>query len=148
MCPLTAPAPAWTVSGGLLLVRLVVGTAFILHGLPKIQNPLGWMSGMENAPPGVFQAVAAVFEFVGGILLVAGLADAGAALALVSVMIGALALAHIPRGDPFVAVGKPSSELASVYLVVNLLDRRDRAGPVLARRGPVRRVLRYEPARD
>ena len=121
MCPLTAPAPAWTVSTGLLLVRLVVGAAFILHGWPKVQNPTGWMNEMPGAPPGAVQAIPAVFEFVGGILLAAGLLTRGAALALASVMIAALALVHIPRGDPFVAVGRSSAELASAYLVVNLL---------------------------
>ena len=117
---LTAPAPGWAVSGGLLLVRLVVGAAFVLHGWPKMQNPTGWMDGMGNAPPGFVQAIPAVFEFVGGILLMAGLFTRVAALALVSVMIGALALVHIPHGDPFVAQGRPSSELASVYLVMSL----------------------------
>jgi putative oxidoreductase len=121
MCPLTAPAPAWATSTGLLLVRLVVGAAFILHGWPKIQNPTGWMNEMPGAPPGIVQAIPAVFEFAGGILLAAGLITRGAALALVSVMIGALAMVHIPRGDPFVATKGPSSELASVYLAVNLL---------------------------
>jgi hypothetical protein len=30
-------------------------------------------------------------------------------------------LVHIPKGDPFVAVGRPSAELASVYLAFSLL---------------------------
>lgn len=120
MSPLIAPAPMWATATGLLLVRLVVGAAFVMHGLPKIQNPFGWMGEMDNAAPGVFQAIAAVFEFGGGILLMLGLFTRCAALALASVMVAALALVHIPRGDPFVAVGKPSSELASVYLVMSL----------------------------
>ena len=35
----------WTTwqSLALLVLRLVVGIAFILHGLPKIQNPMHWM---------------------------------------------------------------------------------------------------------
>ena len=55
MNPLIAPAPAWATSTGLLLVRLAVGSAFILHGLPKIQNPFGWMNAMggDSAPPGI-----------------------------------------------------------------------------------------------
>jgi putative oxidoreductase len=120
MSALTAPAPAWATSTGLLLVRLVVGAAFVLHGLPKIQNPFGWMGGMEGAPPGIFQAIAAAFEFGGGILLMAGLFTRAAALALASVMVAALALVHIPKGDPFVSTKPPSAELASVYLVVSL----------------------------
>jgi putative oxidoreductase len=120
MSPLIAPAPGWAVSTGLLLVRLVIGVAFVLHGWPKMQNPTGWM-GAEGAPPGFLQAVAAVFEAGGGVLLAAGLLTRVAALGLASVMVGALALAHIPKGDPFVAPGKPSAELATVYLVVMLL---------------------------
>jgi putative oxidoreductase len=121
MNPLIAPAPAWAVSTGLLLVRIVVGAAFVLHGWPKMQNPTGWMAGMENAPPGALQAVAAGFEFFGGILLALGFLTRVSALALASVMVGALVLVHIPKGDPFVAVGRPSAELASVYLAFSLL---------------------------
>ena len=45
---------------GLLAVRLVVGVAFLFHGWPKIQNPMGWMG--EKAPvPGLLQAAAAGF---------------------------------------------------------------------------------------
>jgi len=76
---------------------------------------------MENAPPGILQAVAAIFEFGGGVLVLFGLATRVGALALVSVMIGALALVHIPRGDPYVAPGKVGAELATVYLTIALL---------------------------
>jgi putative oxidoreductase len=122
MSPLIAPAPAWATSTGLLLVRLAVGIAFILHGLPKIQNPFGWMNamGMDNAPPGILQATAAVIEFGGGILLAAGLFTRVAALLLAAQMVAALALVHIPHHDPFVAPGKPSAEPAVVYLAVSL----------------------------
>jgi putative oxidoreductase len=122
MNPLIAPAPAWAVSTGLLLVRLVVGAAFVLHGWPKIQNPMGWMNAMGGGSmPGFVQAIPAAFEFFGGILLMLGLVTRVSALALASVMVGALALVHIPRGDPFVATGGPSAELAAVYLAFSLL---------------------------
>ena len=47
-------------------VRLVAGTAFVLHGWPKIQNPTGWM-GPDAPVPGALQAAAAVAEFGGGV---------------------------------------------------------------------------------
>jgi putative oxidoreductase len=33
----------------LLLIRLVMGIAFVLHGWPKIQNPMGWMNAMGGS---------------------------------------------------------------------------------------------------
>jgi putative oxidoreductase len=118
---LLSPAPGWAVSAALLLVRLVVGVAFVLHGRPKIQKPFEWMNAMPDPPPGFMQAIAAVFEVAGGALLALGLFTRLAALAIASVMVGALALVHIPKGDPFVAPGGPSSEPASVYLAISLL---------------------------
>jgi len=53
-------------SVGLLLLRLVVGAAFLFHGWPKIQNPFGWM-GPEAPMPGILLALAALAEFGGGI---------------------------------------------------------------------------------
>jgi putative oxidoreductase len=49
----------------LLLMRLMVGLAFTMHGWSKIQNPFGWM-GPDGFAPGIFQALAAVSEFGGG----------------------------------------------------------------------------------
>jgi putative oxidoreductase len=118
---LFAPAPNAVISTALLAVRLSMGLAFILHGWPKMQNPSGWMNamGMESAPPGWLQATAAFAEVGGGALLIAGLVTRLAAFLLVCQMIAALALVHIPRGDPFVAVGQASSELAVTYLLVS-----------------------------
>ena len=121
MRALTAPGPGWSVSAGLLLVRIVVGAAFVLHGWPKVQNPFGWMAGMENAPPGVLQAAGAFAEVGGGILLAAGLLTRVAAVFLAATMVAGVALVHFPKGDPFVAPGKPSWELAAVYFAISLL---------------------------
>jgi len=104
-------------SFGLLLVRLVVGVAFLLHGWPKIQNPLHWMDGRASPPPALLQAAAAVAEFGGGIALIVGFLTPLAAFGLAATMVGALVLSHVPKGHPFVAAGGgPSYELALVYL--------------------------------
>jgi putative oxidoreductase len=104
---------------GLLLLRLVVGAVFILHGWPKIQNPTGWM-GPSADMPGVLQALAAVAEFGGGAALVLGLLTPLAALGIACTM--ATAIYKVHWNDPFVgAPGKPSKELAAVYLAAALL---------------------------
>lgn len=103
-------------SGGLLVLRLVMGVAFMFHGWPKIQNPWGWM-GAEAQVPAILQVLAALAEFGGGLGLIAGLLTRLAALGLATNMSVALGLVHLPQGDPF--VGKPggrSYELAAVYL--------------------------------
>src|SRR5262245_22545999 len=103
-------------SAALLPLRVVVGAAFVLHGWPKVQNPFGWM-GTDAGVPGVLQAAAAMAEFGGGVALVLGLFTCLAAVGIAAVMIGALALVHLRRGDPFVGKpGEPSWELAAVYL--------------------------------
>jgi len=119
---LSAPVPGWASATGILVVRVVIGLAFILHGLPKLQNATGWMNGMENAPPGFLQAISAIIEFAGGTLVLLGLFARIAAVLLALQMIAALALVHIPHGDPFVAMpGHSSAELACAYLAVSLL---------------------------
>lgn len=107
---------------GLLLVRVVMGLAFILHGWPKIQQPMSWMP--PEAPiPGILQACAAVAEFGGGIALILGLLTPLAALGLAITMAVATFMVHIPAGHAFVPSkpGEPSFELAAIYLVLSLL---------------------------
>src|SRR3954468_16760618 len=109
-------------SAGLVPLRLVVGAAFVLHGLGKFQapaGPTGWMG--SDGPPGFLQAAAAASELGGGVLLALGLLTRVAALLLAGVMVGALALHHLPKRDPFVSTSGPSYELPAVYLTVAVL---------------------------
>jgi putative oxidoreductase len=103
-------------SAGMLLLRLVMGTAFIFHGWSKIQNPLDWM-GPDAGVPGILQALAALSEFGGGMALIVGLLTRLASLGIAGVMVGALVMVHLPQGHPFVGKGGgPSYELSAVYL--------------------------------
>ena len=106
----------------LLLVRLVMGLAFVLHGWPKIQNPMGWMNAMGGSSvPSFLQALAALAEFGGGLALILGLLTPIAAFGLVCQMVGAHLLVHLPQGHPFVSQSGPSYELPLVYLVLAIM---------------------------
>jgi putative oxidoreductase len=105
----------------LLLLRLVGGGAFMLHGWGKIQKPFSWMGPDSFAPP-IFQALAALSEFGGGLAWALGLLTPLASLGMLSTMAVATWFHAIKRGDPFVSKGgEPSFELAALYLVISLL---------------------------
>jgi putative oxidoreductase len=102
----------------LLLLRVVTGIAFILHGWGKIQAPMSWMPG--DSVPGIFQALAAISEFGGGIALIIGLVTPLASFGLFCTMIVAAIFHAVILGHPF--VGQNGSwELATVYAVISLL---------------------------
>ena len=106
---------------GLLIVRVIFGLGIMLHGWPKIQNPMGWM-GPTAPVPGFLQALAALAEFGCGIALILGLLTPLAMLGIISTMLVAIFTVHLPAGDPFVARGSGRSwELAAAYLGVALL---------------------------
>ena len=105
----------------LLLLRVVVGLAFMLHGWGKIQNPFGWM-GPDGFAPGFLQALAALAEFGGGLALILGLLTPLASLGIGATMAVAFATHALLRGDPFVSTsGGPASELAAIYFCIALL---------------------------
>ena len=105
----------------LLLLRVVAGLAFVLHGWGKIQNPFGWM-GPDGFAPGIFQALAALSEFGGGLAWILGLLTPLASLGVASTMAVAFSFHAVVRGDPFVSMtGGPSFELAAVYFCIALL---------------------------
>ncbi|WP_295769428.1 DoxX family protein [uncultured Mucilaginibacter sp.] len=105
----------------LLLLRFSCGIAFIMHGWGKIQSPMSWM-GPDSFIPPVFQALAAISEFGGGIALVLGLATRLAALGIMITMAVAVYVHAVMGGDPFVsATGGKSYELAANYLCIALV---------------------------
>jgi len=103
----------------LLALRLVVGIAFVLHGYPKIQHPLTWMSSFVPGTPAFLQALAAFAEFGGGIALVVGFATPLFAFLIACNMLVAIFVVLIPHGAVFISEdsAKPTFELALVYLV-------------------------------
>ncbi len=116
--PRSQPAFAST---ALLLLRLIVGAAFVLHGWGKIQHPLSW-AGPESTIPGVFQFLAALSEFGGGIVWILGLLTPLASLGIACTMAVAVHMHMIVRHDPFVNMtGGMSYEPALSYLGVAIL---------------------------
>ncbi len=103
----------------LLLVRLVTGCAFILHGWGKIQHPFSWMP--DSGVPAIFQGLGALAEFGGGIALILGLITPLASTGLLITMCVATFFHAVLRGDPFVGTGGPSFEPALTYVLISLI---------------------------
>jgi len=117
----SVPRHSLPADAALLLIRLVSGLAFALHGWGKIQNPFGWM-GPDAFAPGIFQALAALSEFGGGLAWMAGSLFPLAGMGIASTMAVAFSMHAFMRGDPFVsATGGMASEPAAVYFCVAAL---------------------------
>jgi putative oxidoreductase len=109
------------VHSALLLMRVVAGLAFMMHGWSKIRNPFGWM-GPEGFAPGALQALAALAEFGGGLAWILGLLTPVASIGIAFTMAVAFSTHAFMRGDPFVSpTGGPTSEPAAVYFSIALL---------------------------
>lgn len=115
------PPTSVAVDFALLVVRIVGGAAFMMHGWSKIRDPFNWM-GPDSFAPGVFQALAALSEFGGGLAWILGLLTPIASMGIGFTMVVAVFFHAVMRGDPFVGAGGGASyELAAVYLCIALL---------------------------
>lgn len=103
---------------GLLLLRLFVGSALMIHGWPKIQAPFSWMDKMPGHPPGFLQALAALSEFGGGLALILGLLTPLACFGIFCTMAVAIMTAH--KGQPWISMDPKAHpfEAASFYLAM------------------------------
>ena len=98
---LFATSPSWAIT----VVRVTLGVIFFAHGAQKV---FGWFGGyglkgtvgymVSIGLPLIVAYAACFFELLGGIGLVLGLMTRLAALAIITVMIGAIAKAHWPHG--------------------------------------------------
>jgi putative oxidoreductase len=78
---------------GLMLLRIVVGAAFLFHGVTKLMNLAGTMTFFQSvAWFGWLGAVVAIVEAVGGLALILGIFTRWASYALAVIMVGALVL--------------------------------------------------------
>lgn len=116
---LKVPSQTTRISLALLALRITAGSAFMIHGWGKIQNPFGWM-GPDAPTPAVFQVLAAVSEFFGGLAWILGLLMPVASFGLICTMAVAVFTHMVLMHDPFVGRGG-SYELAAVYLCVALV---------------------------
>ena len=89
---------------GLLLLRVGLGVAFMIHGFPKLMGGPDTWTGLGSRVglplPVVFGFIAAVSETVGGLLLILGLYFRVACILLAGTMAGALTY-HLKDGDGF-----------------------------------------------
>lgn len=110
------------VSLGLLILRVVAGVAFMLHGYGKIITPFNWM-GPDAPVPGFLQALAALAEFGGGLAWILGLLMPLASFGLACTMLVAAGFHAFVLGDPFVASGPGTGayEPAAIYFCVSVL---------------------------
>lgn len=103
---------------GILLLRVIIGLAFMVHGWPKFQHPASWMGTHAFAPPWL-QAVVAVVEFLGGLALIAGFLTPLAALGIFCDMAVAILKVHLPSGGHWIG-GPGAFEVPLFYLVAML----------------------------
>ena len=119
-CFLQTNTQSCSASTAILLIRFVMGVAFLYHGWGKIQTPMSWMPP-DSPVPGFFQLLAAVSEFGGGIALILGLLTRLASLGLAFTMAVATYMHAVIMGDPFVAMGPGSAfELPLLYLILSI----------------------------
>jgi len=117
----TVPVHSTKEDVALLVLRVVAGIAFMMHGWGKIQHPTNWM-GPDSPVPGVLQLLAAVSEFGGGLAWILGLLVPLASLGILFTMLVAAFTHAVVLKDPFVNLkGGGSYEIASIYLCVALL---------------------------
>lgn len=93
--------------GGLLLIRVVLGSIMVAHGAQKLfgwfgghglAGTGGWLESMGFKPARVHASVVGLAEFGGGSLLVLGLLTPLGAAAVAGVMFVAIATVHWPNG--------------------------------------------------
>ena len=109
------------VATGLLILRIGIGIAFVMHGFPKVfsggAEHLAGPLAKAGIPGGVAAAyLAGLTEFFGGLALIAGIIFRPASILLAFTMAVAL-IFHLSFNDPFV---KYSHALESLVLFLSL----------------------------
>jgi len=88
---------------GLAVLRIVVGVVFAMHGWQKIHvfhlaGVSGTLEHLGIPLPTIFAVILTTVEFLGGILLITGLATRGPAVLLAVDMLVAIITVHMKHG--------------------------------------------------
>jgi putative oxidoreductase len=109
---------------GLLILRIGLGAAFVVHGWPKLTGGREMWATVGNyahAPaPVVAGLIAALIEVVGGLLFAAGAFFRVVSLLLLLQMLVALFAVHLPHHDPYAIYSNPL-QMAVVFLASILI---------------------------
>ncbi|WP_018923543.1 DoxX family protein [Salsuginibacillus kocurii] len=85
---------------GALILRLVLGFTFFLHGLDKFTGGIDQTVAHFDSLgiPGFLGYVVALIELIGGIAMIAGIGTRAVAVLFAFIMVGAILIAKLPEG--------------------------------------------------
>jgi putative oxidoreductase len=92
------------------VLRIAVGLVFLFMGLPKLQNPsgfVGFVTSLGFPIPGVIGWLPAILEPIGGLLLILGLGTRWLSAFFVLEMLITTFVVKAMRGTPFIVTGQP-----------------------------------------
>ncbi|MEB8101013.1 DoxX family protein [Staphylococcus xylosus] len=100
---------------GILLIRLMLGLTFVIHGSQKVfggfVEPIQMMQGLGL--PAFIGVLLGLFEFIGGILMILGILSNYIAIGFIVIMLGALFTVHLSKGYM-------ASEFVITLLIMNI----------------------------
>jgi putative oxidoreductase len=107
---------------GLMLLRVVVGIVFLVHGFQKLffmgfGGVAGMMEGLGVPAPVLFAVILTLVEVLGGLALILGLFTRVAAVPLAIDMLVATLMVHLPNGF---SAANGGYEFTLVLLVASL----------------------------
>lgn len=110
----------WNVHIGLLILRLIIGVTFLVHGWGKLTNMEGTIGFFNSL--GLSSTIAymvAYIETIGGAMLILGIWTGVSALALAVIMIGAIMTAK--SGKPFMGGYEYEAVLFGALVAISAL---------------------------
>jgi putative oxidoreductase len=105
----------------LLVLRLVSGGVFVAFGAGKFVNHAWELASFKTyglPAPEAFVIVIGVLEFLGGLLLIAGVLTRPAALALAGDMVGAIVVSGLAKGELISLTLAPAELVAMLVLLL------------------------------
>lgn len=103
-----------------LLLRVVMGITFVMHGYPKLKDPKATLKWTENlGVPAGATIMAIVLEFFGGIALIVGFLVPTVAFFIALEMVGNITLKKTKMKAPYLAGQNASAyEIDVTYILL------------------------------